>query len=378
MPAKRDYYEVLGVARTASEEDIRGAFRKLAFKYHPDRNSSEDAEAKFKEINEAYEVLCDAQRRRAYDQFGHQGAGAFAGAGSAAGFGNFGGIGFEEIFEQFFGGAGTRTSGGRRVQRGADLRVDLSLSFEEAVFGCEKTVEVPRWDRCTHCNGIGAEPGTQPARCPTCNGTGEIRRVQQSLIGQFVSVSMCDRCRGEGRVILTPCQECRGSGRVRSTHRVMVTIPAGIDDSQQIRLPGEGEPGLHGAPSGDLYVAVSVTPHQALKRQGVDLIYDLTVNVAQAALGGEVDVPTPEGPTVKVKVPGGTQTGRVLRLHDRGVPHVRANGRGDLLVRVRVAIPQRLTEEQRDLFQRLAKTFDGDNHEDKGFFDKVKEVFGGD
>jgi molecular chaperone DnaJ len=376
MPGKRDYYEVLGISRNSSDDEIRGAFRKLAFKYHPDRNAAADAEDKFKEINEAYEVLSDQQRRREYDQFGHQGPGAF-GAGGAQGFGNFSGFGFDEIFETFFGGAGARTAGGRRAQRGADLHVDVSLSFEESVFGSEKTIEVPRWDRCARCSGVGAEPGTQPSRCPTCNGTGELRRVQQSLIGQFVTVSACDRCRGEGRVILTPCQECRGSGRVRSSHRVQVTIPAGIDDSQQIRLPGEGEQGVSGAPPGDLYVAISVTPHQSLKRQGVDLIYDLTVNVAQAALGDEADVPTPEGPMVKVKVPAGTQTGRVLRLHGKGVPHLRATGRGDLLTRVRVVVPQHLTEEQRDLFHKLARTFGSESHEDKGFFDKVKEVFGG-
>jgi molecular chaperone DnaJ len=253
----------------------------------------------------------------------------------------------------------------------------VTLTFEEAVFGCEKTVEVPRWSVCTRCNGNGAEPGTQPSRCPTCNGSGEIRRVQQSVIGQFVSVTVCDRCRGEGRVVLTPCTECRGSGRIRSTHRVLVTIPAGIDDGQQIRLPGEGEPGLHGSPSGDLYVAIGVTPHEALKRQGVDLIYDLAVNVAQAALGDEVQVPTAEGPAASVKVPAGTQTGRIIRLKDRGVPHLRSGGRGDLLVRVRVSIPQHLNEEQRDLFQKLAKTFGHEQHEDKGFFDKFKEVFGG-
>lgn len=374
MPAKRDYYEVLNVPRNATEDEVRKAYRKLAFQFHPDRNQNADAEQKFKEINEAYEVLSDAARRREYDQFGHSRA-AFGGA-DAAGFGNFGGFGFDEIFETFFGGA-TRTSGGRRAQRGNDLRVDITLSFEEAVFGCEKTIEVPRWDQCSRCSGNGAEPGTQPSRCPTCNGTGEIRRVQQSLIGQFVSVSMCDRCQGEGRVILTPCQECRGTGRIRSTHRVLVSVPAGIDDGQQIRLPGEGEPGLHGAPSGDLYVAISVTPHQSLKRQGVDLTYDLQVDVAQAALGDEMDVPTPEGPSTKVKVPAGTQSGRVIRLREKGVPHLRASGRGDLLVRVRVAIPQHLTEEQRELFHRLARTFGHELHEDKGFFEKVKEVFGG-
>jgi len=371
MSAKRDYYEVLGVSRSATDDEVRKAYRKLAFQYHPDRNPSNDAETKFKEINEAYEVLSDPHRRREYDQFGHQGAPA-----GAAGFGGFAGFGFDEIFETFFGGS-TRTAGGRRQQRGADLRVDVTLTFEEAVFGCEKTVEVPRWEKCSRCSGNGAEPGTQPSRCPTCNGTGEIRRVQQSVIGQFVSVAVCDRCRGEGRVILTPCTECRGTGRVRASRRVMVTIPGGIDDGQQIRLPGEGESGLHGAPSGDLYVAVSVTPHQSLKRQGFDLIYDLPINVAQAALGDEVDVPTAEGPTTGVKVPAGTQTGRIIRLKDLGVPHLRANGRGDLLVRVRVVIPQHLTDEQRELFQKLSKTFGQEPHEDKGFFDKVKEVFGG-
>lgn len=376
MPAKRDYYEVLGVNRSASEDEIRTAFRKLARKYHPDVNSGADAEPRFKEINEAYEVLSDAQKRREYDQFGHAGAGAFPGG---PGFGGFSGFGFDEIFETFFGTSGaTRTAGARRTQRGADLRVDLTLSFEEAVFGCEKTVEVPRLDRCERCSGNGAEPGTQPTRCPTCNGSGELRRVQQSLIGQFVTVSVCDRCRGEGEVVLTPCSECRGQGRIRTSHRVLVTIPAGIDDAQQIRLPGEGEPGPHGGPSGDLYVAVSVTPHQTLKRQGVDLIYDLAINVGQAALGDEIEIPTAEGPPTKVKVPAGTQSGRIIRLHDKGVPHLRATGRGDLIARVRVAIPTHLTDEQRDLFQKLAKALGpASPHEERGFFDRVKEVFGG-
>lgn len=374
MPAKRDYYEVLGVARTASEEEIRSAFRKLAFKYHPDRNQDADAEAKFKEINEAYEVLSDAQRRREYNQFGH----VPAGAGAGSGFGGFGAFGFEDIFETFFGAAaGARTQAGRRTQRGADLRVDLTLTFEEAVFGCEKTIEVPRWDRCAHCHGLGAEPGTQPSRCPTCNGTGELRRVQQSIIGQFVSVSICDRCRGEGQVILTPCQECKGSGRVRTANRILVTIPAGIDEGQQLRRPGEGETGLNGGPAGDLYIAINVLPHPTLKRQGADLLYDLTVNIAQAALGEEVEVPTAEGPPTKVKIPAGSQSGRTLRVHDKGVPHLRSSGRGDLLVRLRVAVPQKLSDEQRELFQKLAKTFESNHHDDKGFFDKVREVFGG-
>lgn len=374
MAVKRDYYEVLGVARNASEDEVRSAYRTLAKKYHPDRNKESDAEDRFKEINEAYEVLIDQQRRREYDQFGHAGT-----AGSAAGFGGFGPFGFEDIFETFFGGTGTRTGAGRRsAQRGADLRVDLTLTFEEAVFGCEKTIEVPRWEKCSHCNGLGAEPGTQPSRCPKCNGTGELRRVQQSIIGQFVSVSMCDRCRGEGQVILTPCQECRGNGRVRGANRIPITIPAGIDEGQQIRRPGEGEMGANGGPPGDLYIAINVIPHPVLKRQGTDLLYDLTINVAQAALGEEVEVPTAEGPPVKVKVPPGAQNGKTIRVHDKGVPHLRATGRGDLLVRTRVTIPQKLNDEQRELFQKLAKTFAAEHHEDKGFFGKVKEVFGGD
>lgn len=369
MATKRDYYDLLGVPRSATEDEVRRAFRKLARQFHPDVNNDADAETRFKEINEAYEVLSDPDKRRAYDQFGHSGA--------SAGFGqDFSGFGFQDIFETFFGG--TRTTSARRPQRGPDLRVELSLSFEEAVFGSEKTLNVPRWEACSRCRGNGAEPGTQPTRCSVCNGTGELRRVQQSILGQFVSVSMCDRCRGEGAVLTTPCQECQGRGRNHSTHRLNISIPAGIDEGQQIRLTGEGEVGDRGGPAGDLYVAISVTPHQILKRQGSDLVCEMPINVAQAALGDEIDVPTIEGLPTRVKVPPGTQHGRVIRLREKGVPHLRSSGRGDQLVRVRVVVPQHLNDEQRDLFAKLAKTFGEDGHDaNKGFFEKVKEVFGG-
>ena len=373
MADKRDYYDVLGVQRDASEEDIRRAYRKLARQYHPDVNNASDAEARFKEVNEAYEVLSDAEKRQLYDRFGHDGPQGVGGAG--AGMGGFG-FGFEDIIESFF-GSSTRTRT-RRAQRGADIRYDLTLTFEEAVFGCEKVLEVPRWQTCPRCGGSRAEPGTQPIRCTACNGTGEQRRVQQSIFGQFVNVTVCDRCRGEGQVVGVPCTQCRGQGRVHTARKLNVTIPPGVDDGQQLRLTGEGEAGTPGAPPGDLYVFLSVKPHPVLKRQGDDLIYDLTVNFVQAALGDETDVPTIDGTPTKIKIPAGTETGRMLRLRDHGVPHLRGGGRGDEIIRVKVATPQKLTDEQRRLFRQLAKTFGMDvEAEDKGIFGKVKDAFTG-
>lgn len=419
MATKRDYYDVLGVKRGSSEDEIRRAFRRLARQYHPDVNSNGDAEQRFKEINEAYEVLSDPERRSSYDRFGHDGP-------QAQGFGaGMGGFGFEDIFETFFGGSARTRS--RRSTRASDLRYNLTLSFEEAVFGTEKVLEIPRLQTCPRCGGSGGEPGTQPIRCPSCNGTGEVRRMQQSIFGHFVNVTMCDRCRGEGEINPNPCAECRGQGRVRTTQRLSVTIPAGVDDGQQIRLAGEGEGAAAGGVPGDLYVFLSVTPHPLFKRQGSDLIYEMSVNVAQAALGDEAEVPTVDGTPVRIKVPSGTQTGKILRLREHGVPHLRGSGRGDQLIRVRVVTPQDLTDEQRRLFQELARTFQeprretgarkaatgqpsGDEAEgkatsangtagdrpkgpkgqasgdgsrkagkrEKGLFDKVKDVFGGD
>lgn len=373
MATKRDYYEVLGIERNANEDEIRRAFRKLARQYHPDVNKSPEAESQFKAINEAYEVLSDAQKRRAYDQFGHNGQPGF---GDPTGFGGFGDI--QDIFDVFFGGR-TR-GGGRRPVRGDDLRYDLTISFEEAVFGCEKTIHVSRWEICSRCNGQRTEPGTQPIVCPMCAGTGEVRRSQQTIFGQFVNVMVCERCRGEGRVVATPCSECKGQGLVRATRPIAVSIPAGVDEQHSVRITGAGQPGLRGGPPGDLYVVLSVGQHPVFRRQGTDLLCDVDVNVAQAALGDEIEVPTVEGKTTKVKIPAGTQSGRAIRLRGHGVPYLGRSARGDQVVRVRVAIPQHLTDQQRRLFQELARTFDTpyDEHDKHGgIFDKIKDVLGG-
>ncbi|MGQ9676763.1 MAG: molecular chaperone DnaJ [Chloroflexota bacterium] len=372
MSAKRDYYDVLGVSRGASEDDIRRAFRRLARQYHPDVNKEPGAEARFKEINEAYEVLCDPQKRRNYDVFGHAGTRGFdVGAG---GFENFG---FEDIFETFF-GMGRATTTRRAPQRGADLRYDLTISFEEAVFGCEKELEIPRWEQCGDCNGTGAEPGSQPTRCPKCNGSGELRHAQRSIFGQFVNITVCDRCHGEGSILTTPCQKCRGTGRVRSTRRIVVTIPAGVDDNARIRLSGEGEMGTRQGPRGDLYVHLNVQPHQFFKRQGNDLICEVPINFTQAALGDVIEIPTVDGPKAKVRIPAGTQSGSVFRVKDKGVPYLGSDGRGSLQVRVTVEIPKTLTEEQRALLVKLSKSFglSVTPQDGKRFLGKVKDVLG--
>ena len=371
---KRDYYEILGVARTASDEELKKAFRKLARQYHPDVNKEKDAEARFKELNEAYEVLSDPQKRQMYDQFGHD-----APQGTP-GFDGFGFGGFNDIFQTFFGGQ-AGSAGHRGPQRGADLRYNLTLTFEEAVFGAEKELEIPRADTCETCRGLGAEPGTEPSRCPACNGTGEIRRVQQSIFGQFVNVVMCERCQGEGRVITTPCHACHGAGRVRVTKRVTLKVPAGVDSGSQIRLSGEGEAGPRGGPNGNLYVALTVKKHPFFERDGQDILYTLPITFAQAALGDEVEVPTVDG-KVQLKVPVGTQAGRVFRLKDRGVPHLRGSGRGDQHVLVKVVTPTDLSERERELFEELrhiSKKAPQPHEKEKsgGIFEKVKEAFGG-
>jgi len=376
---QRDFYDVLGIDRSAGPEEIKKAFRKLAMQYHPDRNKEAGAEERFKEISQAYEVLSDPERRAAYDRFGHAAVNGGAGQTGFEGF-NFGGFG--DIFDAFFGGTATRTRRGGPA-RGADLRVNLTLTFEEAVFGCEKQIDVTRNETCAICGGLGAEPGSRPERCPTCNGTGEVRRVQQSIFGQFVNVAPCDRCRGEGRIITQPCKECRGSGRTRRQRTLAVRIPAGVDGGSQIRLTSEGDAGAQGGGPGNLYVLLNVRAHEFFKRDEDDILYELGVNVAQAALGAEVKVPTLDG-DVLLKVPAGTQSDKVFVLRERGVPRLRGGGRGDQLVRVRVVTPQHLTPEQKKLFQQLAESFGGahaevppeDPHE-KGFFEKFRDIFSG-
>lgn len=366
-----DYYEILGVSRTASAEEIKRAFRRLAMQYHPDRNRDHGAEAKFKEVNEAYEVLSDPDKRAAYDRFGHAGVNGM-GERPFEGFGNFGGFG--DIFDAFFGGA-ARTR--RGAQRGRDLHDTITISFEEAAFGVEKEIEVTRLENCTICGGRGSEPGSQPERCPSCNGAGEVRRVQQSIFGQFVNVATCERCHGEGRVITKPCKECRGAGRERRQRKLRVKVPAGVDNGSQMRLSGEGEAGSNGGGPGNLYLAITVEPHALFERDGDDLIFDLPINFAQAALGDEVEVPTLEGKS-SIKLAAGTQSGRVVQLKEKGIPHLRGGGRGDELVRVRVITPQNLTKEQRKLLEQLSSSLGKAvmPQEDKGFFDRIKDALG--
>ena len=374
--SKRDYYDVLGISRGASEEDVRKAFRRLALEYHPDRNKKEGAEERFKEINEAYQVLSDAKRRAAYDRFGHEGVSGNGGRGFE-GFDNFGGFG--DIFDAFFGsGFGTR-SGARRVRRGADLRYVIGIEFEEAAFGAEKEFEVRRMERCERCGGDRSEPGKRPSTCANCKGAGQVRRAHQSVFGQFVQMATCGTCRGEGSVIAHPCSGCAGSGRQRRDRKLAVSIPAGIEDGTQIRLTGEGEPGTNGAPPGDLYVSVNVDEHPLFERDGYDLYLSLPLNVAQATLGAVVKIPTLGG-EAELDIPAGTQSGQRFRLRGKGIAHLNSGRRGDQLVQVVVTTPRSLTEEQRRLFRELSESLevepiDGDG-DGKGWFDRLKDVLG--
>ncbi len=347
MAPKRDYYEILGVSRDATEGDIKKAFRRLAFKYHPDRNRDDGAEEKFKEASEAFEVLSDPDKRSRYDRFGHVDTDGFF----TRGFEGFDFGGFGDIFDAFFSGM---THAHRRApQRGADLRYKATISFEEAAFSCEKEIEIKRTELCASCRGTGAKPGSQPVRCPDCNGTGQVRHVQRSLFGSFINTTVCNRCQGEGRVIAEPCPQCRGKGQEKQQRRISVRIPAGIQDDTQIRLNGEGDVGVRGGSSGDLYVTISVQEHELFARDGDDVIYELPVNFAQAALGDEIEIPTLYGNT-RMAVPSGSQTGKEFRLKNKGVPHLRRNGHGDQIIKLRVVTPDSLTKEQRRLFKELS------------------------
>ncbi|TET42976.1 MAG: molecular chaperone DnaJ [Dehalococcoidia bacterium] len=348
MAIKQDYYEVMGVPRNASDEEIKREFRKLAKLYHPDRNREPGAEDKFKEINEAYQVLSDHEKRSRYDRYGRVDV--------AEGFPDFGFGGLGDIFESFFGGFGTpfgRTA--QRVpQRGDSLQSHLTLSFNEAVFGCSKEVEIQRIEFCPSCHGIGSEPGTNPETCPDCHGTGQVKRVQQSIFGRFTHITTCSRCGGSGTVTSNPCSQCKGKGRIKVKRKVMVKIPAGVDDGQRLRLDGEGSAGLHGGPPGDLYVTFSVKTHNLFHRDGSDVLHELPINFAQAALGDEIRVPSLDG-RVDLKIPPGTQNGKTFRFKGKGIPYIDGKGRGDLLVKVAITTPQHLDKNQRHLFEELAK-----------------------
>lgn len=370
---QRDYYDVLGVSRTASADEIKGAFRRMARQYHPDVNKNPDAEERFKELNEAYAVLSDPEKRSIYDRFGHAGVRSAGGPNVGVDFTDFADI-FGDLFG--FGGFGRTSRRSRNVpRRGADLQYRLDLTFEEAVFGAEKEIEITRQEVCDVCKGSRAEPGTSPVRCSSCNGTGEVRQVRQTLLGSMVQVTTCPTCNGQGETIPTPCHTCLGTGRVRRTLKKTIAVPAGVDNGTQIRLAGEGQPGENGGPHGNLYVAVNVKPHQYFRRRDYDILLDLNINFAQATLGADVEIPTVNGPTT-LEIPPGTQPGKILRLRGMGVPHLRSSGRGDQLVIVNVEVPRRLTPEQRELLEQLAETMGSEvRPQERGFLDRLKDAF---
>ena len=359
---KEDYYELLGVNKNATDDEIKSAFRKLAKQYHPDLHKGadkEEAEAKFKKLNEAYEVLSDKEKRAKYDQFGHAAFDPAAGAGGYGGY-STGGFGdYSDIFDSIFGG-GFGGFGGARQQtrngpvRGNDLKYNLTLTFEEAAFGTKKEILVPREENCPECGGTGAKPGSTPTKCSACGGTGQVRVQQNTMFGSFSTVRTCEACNGTGKIISDPCTHCKGRGRVNKSNRINVTIPAGINNGQTLTMRGEGEAGIRGGANGDLYIGINVRPHKLFSRKGYDLYLDINIPMTTAALGGEIQVPTLKG-SVKYNVPQGTQPGTTFRLKEQGVQKLNAAGKGDLFVRVNVQIPKRLNEEQRELLEKLAE-----------------------
>ncbi|MEW6240219.1 MAG: molecular chaperone DnaJ [Chloroflexota bacterium] len=370
--SNRDYYDILGVGRNASDDEIKAAFRKLARQYHPDVNKEPDAEEKFKEINEAYGVLSDAEKRARYDRFGKEGLGNMGGFHDyTADFGDL----FEELFGSFGFSTGRRSR--RSPRRGRDLQMQVTLTFEEAVFGVEKEIEFQREETCSRCNGSGAEPGTSPTRCSTCGGQGEVRQVRQTFLGQMVQTATCPTCNGRGETISSPCKTCRGGGLERKVVKKKVQIPAGVDGGTQIRLAGEGGPGVYGGPNGSLFLVLDVQPHKFFKRRENDIFLNLDINVAQAVLGAEIEVPTLDG-NEKLKIPAGTQPGKIFQIKGKGVPYLRRSGRGDQKVIVNVAIPSKLTKEQRELFEKLAESLGTTvKPQEKGFLDWLNEALGG-
>jgi molecular chaperone DnaJ len=379
--AKRDYYEILGLNKDATTEEIKKAYRKLALKYHPDRNSSnkEEAEKKFKEINEANQILSDPEKRSKYDQFGSaEGFGGYdyrdfqgRGFSDQGDFGNFG-----DIFDSFFGTRTRSREEGIRPQKGANLRYNLKINFEDAAFGKEIKIKVPNWETCPRCKGSKSEPGTSPQTCPDCHGTGEIRNTQSTMFGQFVNIQTCPRCKGEGKIIKNICTNCKGIGKIKIDRIVNVKIPAGVDTGHRLRVTGMGEPGERGGPSGDLYIVLDVKPHKVFKREGINISCDNPISFVKAALGGEITVPTLEE-KAKIKIPASTQSNTIFRLKGQGIYKIGTKQRGDEYVKIIVETPQRMSDEQKKLLLEFAKLSGEDINTigEKGIFDKIKNAF---
>ena len=383
MAEKRDYYEVLGLKKGASDDEIKKAFRKMAMKYHPDKNPGDkEAEEKFKEINEAYSVLSDPDKKSKYDRFGFAGVDPNAGFGGAGGgFGGFGGAGgFDDIFDMFGGMFGGGFGGGQQrrnngPKKGRDLQKAITITFEEAAFGCKKELEINKYVACPTCKGEGTKPGTSKKTCPKCGGSGQISQMQRTPFGQFQSVTQCDQCGGTGQINETPCEDCKGTGKVRKTVKISVDIPGGVDNESVIPIRGQGEPGVNGGPNGDLYIVISVKPHKVFKRNGSDLYLEIPISFDQAALGAEIIVPTLEG-KVSYKVPAGTQPGTTFRLKGKGVRNPRNDRMGDLYVKVNLEVPTKLNHKQKKAIEEMGKAVTEDCYQKKSTFaDKMRELF---
>ncbi|WP_027415804.1 molecular chaperone DnaJ [Aneurinibacillus terranovensis] len=373
--SKRDYYEVLGLSKSATADEIKKAHRKLSMKYHPDRNKEPDAEEKFKEVQEAYEVLSDPQKKASYDQFGHEGANGGAGFGGFGGGADFGGFG--DIFDMFFGGGGNRRNP-NAPRQGDDLQYTLQIDFKEAVFGKEMDIEIPKEATCSKCDGSGAEPGSKVETCHTCSGTGQQEVVQNTPFGRVVNRRVCPTCKGSGKIISVKCSKCHGTGKERIRRKIHIKIPAGVDDGARMRVSGEGELGINGGPPGDLYIILRVKSHEFFERDGNDIYCQIPLTFAQAALGDEIEVPTLDG-KVKLKVPAGTQTGTEFRLRGHGVPYLNRPTKGDQYVKVLVVTPTKLNDRQKELLRELAEISGEGVHgsSESSFFDKMKKVLRG-